>query len=73
MNGADAPRLIEIGARSRALATAVEPVVGSVYFAPEAHERRGWTPEQLDETERRPQHRGLLDAVGPTSAGFAAR
>lgn len=29
--------LSEQGARSRALATALEPVVGSVYFAPEAH------------------------------------
>ena len=30
--------LSEVGARSRALAAALEPVVGSVYFAPEAHD-----------------------------------
>ena len=30
--------LSEASARSRVLAVALEPVVGSVYFAPEAHE-----------------------------------
>jgi hypothetical protein len=38
MHDAGVPGLTDLRARSRALATALEPVVGSVYFAPEAHE-----------------------------------
>jgi hypothetical protein len=34
----DRSELSEASARSRALAAALEPVVGSVYFAPEAHD-----------------------------------